>query len=402
MSRSAVVESVFRGVGLAAALILAALASPARGSLVDIFSNELAGLELEPLGPALANTVASTYPVSSASSSVTYVYNPKLETFERRTGVLGPLIGERSETIGKGMFDVAVSYSYVNLSSVNGESLSSLINLPEVNSRVVSFPVPGGVTLKNGRFTTFLPVLADVSLDVEANIFAPSITYGITEDLDVNLTVPMIYTFLGAKVKETIPDPRHPEFMLQPNDPNNQVRYRNAYGNAWGVGDVLLRGKYLIHRGEPVDVAGFLGVSFPSGNPDNLAGTGNYLVQPALIVSRVFLDRIEPFVNLGVNINANSLSASAFQWAVGATGQIISQLNGAVVFLGRNEFGAQTDPIEPPFFFQIGRNDIYDVSVGLRWLFAGSAVVSANAIVPLNNDGLRADVIPTFAMEYSW
>jgi len=44
---------------------------------------------MEPLGPALANTVAGTYPVASASSSVAYVYNPRLEAFERRTGVLG-------------------------------------------------------------------------------------------------------------------------------------------------------------------------------------------------------------------------------------------------------------------------------------------------------------------------
>ena len=34
-----------------------------------------------PIGPALANTVASTYPVASASSSVTYAFNPKTETF---------------------------------------------------------------------------------------------------------------------------------------------------------------------------------------------------------------------------------------------------------------------------------------------------------------------------------
>jgi hypothetical protein len=42
------------------------------GTLADVFSptGTLAGLKLEPLGDALANTVASTYPVASASSSV--------------------------------------------------------------------------------------------------------------------------------------------------------------------------------------------------------------------------------------------------------------------------------------------------------------------------------------------
>ena len=56
------------------------------------------------------------------------------------------------------------------------------------------------------------------------------------------------------------------------------------------------------------------------------------------------------------------------------------------MFLGRNEFNAQTDPISAPFFFQINRNDYYDFSFGLRCLFAESGVVSANVIVPLNRE----------------
>ena len=77
-------------------------------------------------------------------------------------------------------------------------------------------------------------------------------------------------------------------------------------------------------------------------------------------------------------------------------------LTGALVFLGRHELAPQTDPIAAPFFFQIERNDIYDASVGLRWRFAETGFVSANAIVPLNDDGLRADVIPTVEVEYAF
>src|SRR5512142_2102002 len=49
-------------------------------------------LGLAPIAPVLANTVASTYPVASASSSVVYAYNPQLDTLERQTGVAGPII----------------------------------------------------------------------------------------------------------------------------------------------------------------------------------------------------------------------------------------------------------------------------------------------------------------------
>jgi hypothetical protein len=59
-------------------------------------------------------------------------------------------------------------------------------------------------------------------------------------------------------------------------------------------------------------------------------------------------------------------------------------------------------PIRLPFFFQIERNDIYHASVGVRWRFAETGVLSANALLPLNRDGLRADAIPTLQLEYAF
>ncbi len=380
-------------------VLLGASAAHAR-SLSSVFSNELKGLELEPLGPALANTVATTYPVASASSSVTYVFNPATETFERQTRVLGPIIGERAETIGQGQLNVWLSYSYVRLTSINGQSLDNLENAPMLNGHFVAFEVPEGVRLADGRITTFLPIQVKADLDVEAQILTPSLTYGITPDLDVNLTLPVVRTFLGVHGTTTVPDPRLPQFALPPDDPlAMETSITPVSESAFGVGDLLLRGKYVLVR-EPVDLAAGLGVSFPTGNDDNFAGTGTYRVQPTLILSRVFADRFEPLLNIGVDINANDVGRSAFRWAVGGSAQIYGPLTGVLVFLGVNEFSAQSDPIEPPFFFQIERNDIYDVSVGFRCLFLESGVISANFIVPLNDDGLRTDFIPTVEVEY--
>jgi outer membrane putative beta-barrel porin/alpha-amylase len=402
--------------GLVALLVQGSTARA--GSLADVFnSGGLAGLELGPIGPALANTVASTYPVASASSSVTYAFNPKTETFERQTGILGPIVGERAETIGKGQINISFSYSSVDLSTVNGDDLGNLVNQPSINGRVVSFPVPGGVTLKDGRFTNFLPVLVQANIDVEAEIGTPSITYGVTPDLDVNLSLPLIHTNLDVKVNETVPDPRLPQFMLRNCDPNlpvgdpnrcgaNEIRpttiTRDESGRATGIGDLLLRGKYIVLRDQPVDLAAGLGISFPTGKQGDFQGTGTYRVQPTLIASRVLFDRFEPLLNLGVDINANDVNRSVFRWAIGGTATIAGPVTGALLFLGRNEFNPQSDPIDPAFFFQIERNDIYDVSIGLRVRFAETGVVSGNVILPLNRDGLRADYIPTLAVEYAF
>src|SRR5262249_24571125 len=153
-------------------------------------------------------TVASTYPIASASSGVTWVYDPTVDTMVRRAGVAGPIIGERAETIGKGRFNLSAPFSYVHLTSINGDDLHSLRNRPPVNGRTLIFPVRRGLTLADGRFTTFLPVHVVADLDVSAYILSPSLTYGVTPDLDVNVTLPLLQTSLGVTTHAQAPDPR--------------------------------------------------------------------------------------------------------------------------------------------------------------------------------------------------
>ena len=359
-------------------------------------------LGLAPIAPVLANTVASTYPVASASSGVVYTYNPALDTLERQVGVAGPIIGERAETIGKGQFNLAASYSYVHLTTINGDALDSLLNRPRVNGRTLIFPVDPGITLRDGRFTTFLPVKVVADIDVTAHIVAPSLTYGLTPDLDVNVTVPLLQTSLGVTAHTQVPDPRFPQFALNPGDPNAQTGTRSLSDDAFGIGDILLRAKYVLVRSDWVDAATQLGLSLPTGSRSNLQGTGTTRLQPTLVLSHVFADRFEPFLNAGVDYNTNDVSRSIVRWALGGTVQIVDALSASLVFLGRHELAAQADPIKTPFFFQIERNDQYDASVGGRWQFADSGFIGLNAIVPLNDAGFRPDVVPTLEVEYSF
>jgi len=163
-----------------------------------------------------------------------------------------------------------------------------------------------------------------------------------------------------------------------------------------------LRAKYVLRRERPFDVAAGLGLSLPSGDVNNFQGSGTTRVQPTLILSRIFADRFQPLVNIGMDLNADDVGRSVFRWAVGGTATLVGPLTGALVFLGRDELGAQADKIQRPFFFQIERNDIFDASVGVRWRFADSGVVALNTLVPLNDDGLRPDVIPTVEVEYAF
>ncbi len=370
--------------------------------LTDVFRNELAPLELGPLADVLADTVASTYPVASASSSVTYAYNPRLEAFERETRVLGPIVGERAETIGEMQINVGVSYSYVDLESINGTDLSDLRNQPVVDGRVVNRRIDGTVVLADGRLTNFLPAMVNADLDVDAHIVSPFLTYGITPDWDFNLTIPIVTSSLRANVRDQIPDPRLPQFALPTGSPFAETRVQSFSESATGIGDVLFRTKYVLLRDGPVDLAATLGLSFPTGDDRNLHGSGSMRVQPALVASRVVFDRLQPLVNAGFDVNAENAERSVFRWAAGATAQAWGPLTAAAVFLGRHDLDEQTDTIDAPFFFQVERNDIFDVALGLRCLFADTGVVSVNALLPLNDEGLRAEVVPTLEIQYAF
>ena len=65
---------------VACSACLCVLNHPADAELADIFKKQLAGLELEPVGDVLANTLATTYPVASASSRASSTSTPRYRT----------------------------------------------------------------------------------------------------------------------------------------------------------------------------------------------------------------------------------------------------------------------------------------------------------------------------------
>src|SRR5262245_42172003 len=131
--------------GLAGAILAAVVGvtSDASGrSLSDVFQQpRFARLGLAPIGPGLAATVADTYPVASASSSIVYTYDPTIDAPALRPGLPGPIFGERAETVGQGRVDLTASYSFVRLTTIDGESLDDLVNQRTVGSRFLFFKV---------------------------------------------------------------------------------------------------------------------------------------------------------------------------------------------------------------------------------------------------------------------
>ncbi len=62
-------------------------------------------------------------PRSNGAASYTYEFNEDKGVYERSGDTFGPLFGEGARTIGRGLFRLGMSYSYLEFDEFEGESI---------------------------------------------------------------------------------------------------------------------------------------------------------------------------------------------------------------------------------------------------------------------------------------
>lgn len=96
------------------------------------FDNDFVA-QFRPISTAVG-TQLSSLPLASPSSGITFVYDPALKTFSPATEqTLGPILGERADTIGRNRVYVGFSYQYFNFDTIDGTDLG---NIPAVFQHV--------------------------------------------------------------------------------------------------------------------------------------------------------------------------------------------------------------------------------------------------------------------------
>lgn len=397
---------------------------------------------------AISQAVTQEFPLASVAPAFTYRYNPTLSIFERSSGVPGPLFSERALALGKGQLNFSVGYSYVDFSNLNGTDLHHLdspAHLLEIFNPNENFVFPLSLTTLRTK------------LDLKAHVIVPAARYGITENWDVSLAIPIVNTFMRVR-NESVravdlagglsSDAKGNLLFVDRNGkatPLNDARIlpfvrstrpiktlSKAAGSATGVGDISLRTKYRFWETEGGGAALGLNFLFPSGEVRDFQGSDETHVSTLLYLSRVLWDRFEPHLNLGLDFNANDVDRSSFLYAAGASFLVWRQLGLVVDFIGRDEFGRF--PVNVPAGQIVGanldrpasacttanpchltgtkqflaipitfkRNDLADFSFGLRYALGTQGSIFFGGIIPLNDDGLRADFIPSGGVEYTF
>jgi hypothetical protein len=350
----------------------------------------------------IATTFVRSYPLIAASAGVAYRFDPVTANFERETAIAGQVFLERAAPIGRGRWNLGVSYQRVALESIEGHDADSLSDPLPLALADATGQVVGQATLDR----------LDVTAVTHVTTF--SFTYGLTDDADVNLTLPMIASDTGSKLTATTTS-----FVTGETTTSSTTGDEDDVG----AGDLILRGRYRFLERQPGALAAGLVVRFPTGDVDRLRGTGEYEIMPALYASSRTWHaapwaQLSLHLNLGVDIVAGDLSQSEGRWAVGGDWGVTQGATVGLAFLGRHPFERPVDEgfydlvrvlpgprlgTAPLFGLTGDRPDYYDMSIGGRAsVWRDTVIAFANLVVPLNDDGVRTGLIPLAGVEVAF
>ena len=283
---------------------------------------------------ALTSQLA-TVPLPSPASGFTYRFDPATGTFTRSTRSFGPILADRAETIGRRKIAFGFAYQFLSYDRLDGVRLASI---PAVFTH--DNPQAGG-----GR----TDVVA-TSNTVEATVaqMTGALTYGLSDRVDVSLAVPIVRTRLSLLSNATI----HRigtgtnlgvHYFRDPDAFGGYGSTRQYYAEAssGGVGDLVARVKATMMKEGSRALAVGLDVRLPTGDEQNLLGSGAVGVRPFVAFS-ASKGAFAPHANAGYQWNGDSLIAGSvreglkddlpdqFVYAVGADVLVAPRLS--VVF----------------------------------------------------------------------
>jgi hypothetical protein len=346
----------------------------------------------------------SDLPLASPASGIIYTNDPKLNTPIPSNATLGPILTQRAETIGYHKFYVAFTYQYFSFNVIDGVSLK---NLP------IFLPLATGlaVTATNNR------------LDLKANQYTGYFTFGLTSHIDVSVAVPIVSVseqFTSSGIEYDLTNPAAPTTKF-----SNYSQLHSV--TASGIGDLTLAAKYWLWRPEHGGVTIGAELRTPTGDAKNFLGTGTIGFRP--YVTGTFGTRFSPHFNLGYEVNGDTVLVTnsnggsghlpnRFLFSAGVDWGIQRWITLAVDFLGQQVYDAQRIKVLPaPPITNPGVNITYptiypynntyvrgDASVGIkvRPFPSNNLIITGNALIRLNNEGLRSAVVPLVAVSYTF
>jgi hypothetical protein len=354
----------------------------------------------------------SIFPLGSSSGGFTYAYDSSLGTFNRTTQTFGPAFGERAATIGKGKYSFGMNYLHVQYKALDGFDLkdgSIKINLRHQALSPPSF-VEGDV----------IQAALKMNLKSDAAVFL--FNAGITDRLDIGVAVPIIHVAMDLTYHATILDfaTHNVSPMTHVFSDGSKTRDFSSTGSASGVGDVIIRSKYNLMNTPNGGVAAGLELKLPTGDEENMLGTGTAQARFFFIGSTGRGKRLA-HVNFGYTASGNAAS-DQINYVGGVEYAATPKVTVVADLLGWNLRDAlRLRSAATPVSFQQGPAAAVEsttvetvalTSGSLSTAFGtagvkvnpwGNLLISAHLLFPLtSSSGLKSGVSPVLGFEYSF
>ena len=351
--------------------------------------------ELSSLSDILTSSLGSFTFNSTVSS---YTFDLELGVPVRTTESLGPIVSERATTIGARRLNVGYSYNRVGYKRFQGHPLDDYtiyFNHDDVNHDGILGP-PGCDCAELDK------IAVNMDIKLVEDIYSFYGTFGVLKNLDIGVAIPLIDVDLRAHAHAEV-QRNHTDsinvhnFAIPPDltlDPPEDFQDSSVHGSSFGIGDILLRGKYnFLRSGESwrPNLAAVGQVQFPTGDEYDLQGTGSWAGMFMFVVDHSY-GPISPHLNLGYEIVGGHSDRDNLRYYVGFDTRLHPRLTGVIDLLGRWE----------PKGDGIGDN-LLDGSIGAKFNVWRSLVLVSNFIVPINrNQGLRTNFIWALGIEYTF
>ena len=299
----------------------------------------------------------------------------------RSSDNFGPFFVERSLTSGLLRGSLSMSYQSVSFDTIDGRSLKDG-TLVATASRLRGDAQPFDVEA--------------VTLEIHTNTMTLVGNLGVTDRLDVSGALPFVTLSLDGRRVDTY---RGTNFVQA-----------TASASASGPGDSLIRAKYNVVRGVRSGLAIGGEARLPTGNAQNLLGTGEASIKPRVIAS-LERDRIGVHGDFGYSVGGLS-DELQYGAAITVRGTRRSTLVGEIAGRRLASAGRLTETTEAhPRLAGVDTIRLTSIEqatekivgvIGVKWNIFATLLFSANLVRPFTTTGLNARWISTVALDYSF
>lgn len=366
-----------------------------RAVLLGLTNSAGEGSGVSNIGAVIADLVGlevSTAPIGSSAGGFTFTFDPVTRAFQRAAPSFGPMFGERAITAGEGRASFGINYIRNTYDALDGVSITDG-SLQTVTLRTGAAPRATG-TAQLTISTDTVVVFTNVALN---------------RWFDASLAVP----FVNLKIEGT----HHIDTLIS-----------EGSATAAGLGDIALRSKIRLYQKDQGGVALGIDLRIPTGDPEAMLGSG----VSRTLVSGIWSTTAGPFAphaSFGFEFWGEAFQVydplqqaridagrhgvayeGGVEWAATDRLTVNGELMGRTVNDGGrlahrdlpmvpNPFGitsASVATVDPR-----GLHRIYAAG-GIKWNFSGTALLTANILLPVNDQGLRDHLTPVIGLDWGF